>query len=57
MCRYDPRATRLDEGAHACPECGMMVVAGCPHPIPQGEVYAPIDRTTYDQLRPYHDRP
>jgi hypothetical protein len=33
LCPYDPETGPLStQGMHHCPECGLMVVGGCPHP-------------------------
>lgn len=54
QCSHDPRQTPMHQGMYACPECGKMVLAGTQHleysVLPTD--YAPIDRMTYDQLRP-----
>jgi ribosomal protein L32 len=31
-CKYDPTTAKGAIGMFHCPECGEMVLAGCPHP-------------------------
>lgn len=34
MCSHDPRQfAKTPMGMYHCPECGEMVIAGCPHPV------------------------
>ncbi len=57
-CSYDPTKTRLVVGAHRCPHCGAVIIAGMPHPPatdPDEIPYAPIDSTNFDQLRPSNE--